>query len=213
MIELCRKNIQISEQDCYDYRSPVRKWRDDLPHLEQDGKLYFVTIRLADSIPAAILSQHIEEYKALAEVSDTSATTEAVCERVKRLSEVIDKYVDQCYGACVFARPDVREQMRNVLLMHDGEDYDLYDYVIMPNHLHLLIKPGIHTSLKAIVSDMKRKSSYYINRLLGRSGKLWQRDYFDRIPRSMNDVCSIIEYIHENPAHLPDDTYHLAKIV
>ena len=76
--------------------------------------------------------------------------------------------------------------------------------VIMPEHVHLALwvnraADGWPHSLPAILKTIKGRSGFQINKKLGRNGTVWQRESFDRIPRSENKLDDHIEYIRQNP--------------
>jgi type I restriction enzyme R subunit len=105
----------------------------------------------------------------------------------------------------------------------------LGDFVIMPNHVHLLITPVADDSagtapgadvernsiryqndamernsfpfvkLEQILKSIKGSSAVACNRLLRRSGALWQVDSYDHIVRSLEQLSAYREYIAQNP--------------
>lgn len=95
------------------------------------------------------------------------------------------------------------ELLQNELHKHDGSLYTLYAYVIMPDHLHMLIKPAcVHSefvSLPRIMHVLKRTSAFRINRELERSGRLWQYEYYDNVIRSRKHFDRVVQYIRRNP--------------
>ena len=204
MIEYSNVNISIGDSDFYDPLTPIYRWRGDLPHWEQDGKLYFVTFRLADSLPAEIVLLKLQEYNQL---RDACQSTEETHLRV--LKDTIDKYLDSGVGKCWLKDLSIREQVIKTLHESDGSDYDLIQYVIMPNHLHLILRTALGKSLKNIIGNIKRKSTYRINRLIGKSVTLWQREYYDYLIRNIQELDILREYIRENPTNLPSSSYHL----
>jgi len=79
----------------------------------------------------------------------------------------------------------------------DGS-YQLGSWVLMPNHLHLILQP-LRPLAKAI-AHLKACSGRDANRLLHRVGKpFWTRDYFDRWIRGREELQRIIRYIERNP--------------
>lgn len=86
-------------------------------------------------------------------------------------------------------------------------------FVIMPNHVHAILilidsERGAASSaptLGKIVRAFKSTSARRANRMLGRSGKVWQRSYFERITRSDRELDAIRRYIEENPIRWNDD--------
>ncbi len=76
-----------------------------------------------------------------------------------------------------------------------GTKYDLIAWVIMPNHVHALIRQRQGGLIAAIVQSWK---TYTAKRILG-TGNLWQRDYWDRFVRDDQHFWRSVHYIHENP--------------
>ena len=84
-------------------------------------------------------------------------------------------------------------------LHFDGERYRLSAWVVMPNHVHLLLTPQDGWPLSRIVKDMKSFTSREANKLLGRRGQFWMEDYFDRYVRDAKHFANAIAYIENNP--------------
>src|SRR5437764_860116 len=72
-------------------------------------------------------------------------------------------------------------------------------YVIMPNHLHMVVAPREARTLVQIMQVVKGFSSREINRAEGKSGSLWQQSYYDRVIRSEAQLRATIDYLHRNP--------------
>lgn len=79
------------------------------------------------------------------------------------------------------------------------ERYMLHAFVVMPNHVHVMVHMIPPNSIAEAVESWKRFTATRINRLLGRSGKLWQEDYWDRFVRDENHYQNAVDYIHHNP--------------
>ena len=71
-------------------------------------------------------------------------------------------------------------------------------WVIMPDHLHWLLVPK-RASLQTVMRRMKSRSAVAINRVLGRSGPIWQKGYHDRNIRNELELNRYLDYIRENP--------------
>ena len=84
----------------------------------------------------------------------------------------------------------------------DGKRYELYDYVVMPNHVHFIILPLDGEQVPDIIHSIKSYTANRINKTLGRKGILWQRDYFDRLIRSVKDYDETAAYILHNALSL-----------
>jgi len=63
----------------------------------------------------------------------------------------------------------------------------------------MIITPYENASLIEILKDLKSAAVHKINRVLGRTGSLWQRESFDRIVRSDENLRRKREYIINNP--------------
>lgn len=81
----------------------------------------------------------------------------------------------------------------------DGVTYRLIAWVIMPNHLHLLLEPIKGAKLADIMQRLKSYTSHEANRMLGRRGHFWNKEYFDRYIRDGNHFAKALRYIEMNP--------------
>ena len=79
----------------------------------------------------------------------------------------------------------------------------------MPNHVHMLIQPLGSHELSRIMYEIKRTSAILINKRLGRTGKLWQSESFDRLVRSPAHLDNCLDYIKANPHGLPPHHFTL----
>jgi putative transposase len=76
--------------------------------------------------------------------------------------------------------------------------YELIAFVVMPNHVHLLVNPKVPAS--KITQFVKGVSAKRANEVLGRTGQaFWQDESFDRWVRSSKEMGNIIRYIEFNP--------------
>jgi REP element-mobilizing transposase RayT len=95
-------------------------------------------------------------------------------------------------------RPEIAQCVVTNLLDGDASRYELHSFVIMPNHVHLLLAPWIE--LAAITRAMKGKSSRQANTLLARTGlPFWQDASFDHWIRHPQQFEKIQAYIERNP--------------
>ena len=181
----------------------------NLPHWNQPGKIQFVSFRLNDSLPQnkiIELRNLIYEFK-----KDHPEPWDVETKKLYRniIGKEEERLLDAGYGRCVLARNDVRKILSNTLHFNNGINYDLIAYVIMPNHVHLLIKPYTDISLQSILHSIKRYSASEINKLLNRRGSLWRREYFDRIVRNEDELKSYLSYIQLNPVNLQQNKYEV----
>lgn len=183
--------------------------RGYLPHWKSDGAVYSVTARLADSLPAHVLDrlrrQHLEAVADCSRSGDLTAVHHAELELVHALR--VDEQLDRGYGSCILGDPRVAAMVLAAVRYFDTERYELIAACVMPNHLHLVLRPLEEWSLSSIMHSIKRYTSREANRILGSSGRNWQHESFDRIIRDAADLERTVRYVLENPdkAHLGED--------
>ena len=95
--------------------------------------------------------------------------------------------------------PKVAEIVQRALVFHDRAKYRLSAWVIMPNHVHLLCTPLSGHSLAEIMHSIKSFTSSEANKMLERSGRFWQKEYFDRYIRNARQFDRTVTYIENNP--------------
>ena len=117
--------------------------------------------------------------------------------------------LDKGLGACVLRRRDLREIVGDSLRHFDGDRYCLGDFVVMPNHVHLIVCLLGDTEIEPQCTSWKRFTARQINRSLGTRGRFWQEESFDHLVRSPEQFDAILRYIANNPAHLPENDYLL----
>lgn len=101
------------------------------------------------------------------------------------------------------SRADIAPVVIEALVHRDREQYILYDYVVMPDHVHLIMKPyvvkGGSRRLSRILQSLKAWTSRRINEVLGRRGPLWQPETYDHIIDGLAEYQKWSAYIHDNP--------------
>ena len=93
----------------------------------------------------------------------------------------------------------------------DGDRYILHAWVIMPNHVHLLVSMAAGIRLEKVIASWKRFSANQIQQRRGTIGGIWQKDYFDRLIRNEGHFRNVVRYIRNNPVkgNLPVGEYQL----
>jgi len=86
-----------------------------------------------------------------------------------------------------------------LLRCRDQATYQLHEFVLMPNHLHLLLTPGIDTTLEKAMQLIKGGSSREIHLRRGGSMPVWQPGFHEWTVRDESDFESRREYIRMNP--------------
>ena len=167
-------------------------WRSRgyLPHYDSAGVVQFVTFRLFDSMPQERRAEW--EHLILADAD--------LRNNPKRM-QAIDNYLDAGYGSCMLRDERVARIMEDTLLKFDGERYRLLAWVVMPNHVHVLIEvmDGAKCSLEAVMHSWKSYTASAGNQILCRKGQFWQKEYFDRYIRDDRHFANVRAYIDNNP--------------
>ena len=173
--------------------------RKNYPHWTQEGCTYFVTFRLADSIPQNRIREY-EELRHKWEEHHQPPYSEQEKNRFNELfSEQVNEWLDGGAGSCCLQNPEVSRIVADTLLHFDGERYELDEWVVMPNHVHVLLKPHSEFELSTILHTWKSYSAHAINEELGRDGRLWQPESYDHIVRDEEELSRIRNYIRHNP--------------
>jgi putative transposase len=125
-----------------------------------------------------------------------------------------NEHLDACHGACVLRRPELARIVADSLRHFDGDRYDLTDFVVMPNHVHVLVAFPDEAALLEHCVSWKRFTATRINQVLKRKGRFWQQDEFDHLVRSLEQFNHVRRYIAENPTRAnlrPGEYVHFSK--
>lgn len=172
-----------------------------LPHWTKEGAIYHVRIRLGDSLPQQVLQAWAEEKKGIIEnaVQKGRALTQSEQKHLEFLhSEKVEKYLDAGHGACLLRQDDVAGIFAQALRHFNDQDYKLFAWCIMPNHVHVVVKPLVK-ELHEIVYSWKWFTAMKANAFLNRRGTFWQREYFDHLLRNQESLERTVEYVWANP--------------
>jgi len=183
--------------------------RDCLPHLRQPNVIYFVTFRLADSLPQEkirILRARRDHWH---EVNPPPHTPEQVREYHTIWTMPLERLGDTGWGSCVLRPALWRAAVAQTLRRGDPDRYRLGAYVIMPNHVHALVQVHTRSQLSEIVQAWKSISAKAINKARNVTGRVWQPEYFDHIVRDRAAYLRLDQYIRNNPKHLPRGDFTL----
>jgi len=92
-----------------------------------------------------------------------------------------------------------RSLVADALKHFAGSRYDLFAYVVMDDHVHVLVALAEGFSLQEIVHTWKSFTTNRLQRLFGRGAAIWQSEYFDRIVRDEAELIEKANYILNNP--------------
>jgi len=178
---------------------PIDKHRHILPHWHQDGVWCFITWRLADSLPQAFIRGWMSERDTWLRGHPKPWEVEIEAEYHQRFSEHYLDLLDQGIGSCLLRQKACADAVEQALQFFNGTRYTLKSYVVMPNHVHVLVRLHDGWPLERIVQNWKERSAKAINAALGTSGTVWQKGYFDRLIRSTPHWEFVEGYILRNP--------------
>jgi len=202
----------------YDPALPVTVTSGHLPHWDQAGATYFITWRTADSIPKDVWvrwrwerSRWLRENGIDPASSDWRRQVEVLSEAqrrdFRRFSKALENELDSCHGACPLRLPECAAIVAEALHHFDGDRYLLGDFVVMPNHVHVLVGGIPREQMLKEVESRKHWTAGGINKLLGRKGRFWQDESFDHLVRSEAAFLRLKRYIAENPAKMRAGDY------
>jgi len=192
----------VSPMVSLDVSSEVRKRQGAyLPHWTQEGATYAVTFRLADSLPREVREEYAREREQLRRMHEQGRlNSTALAYEYRRLySEKVEDQLDRGHGSCVLKEAQNGDLVANALKHFDGERYELLAYCVMPNHVHVIVRPRVGFELKQIVHSWKSYTAHEINQSTGVEGALWQVEYYDHLVRNSQDLSAQIRYVLENP--------------
>ncbi len=167
-------------------------YRRNLPHYQPESGIFFITYRLNFDLPLEIiekLTQHKQQFY------------------------LIDNYLGLCKnGQKYLSNPNIAQIVKDSLFFMNKEQYELYCFCVMPNHVHILIKPqekknGTFYSFAEILKGHKGSTAREANKNLNRTGSFWHKESYDHLVRSQLEFEDTVWYIVNNPvkAHLIDD--------
>jgi REP element-mobilizing transposase RayT len=96
--------------------------------------------------------------------------------------------------------PAERDIVAGAVSYFDSNRYQLYAYVVMDDHVHVILRPLKDHQLSKIIQSLKSYTTKQLWESAERRGAVWQKDYFDRIIRSESDLLEKMQYVLNNPA-------------
>ena len=194
------------------------EYRRHLPHWAQPGCTYFVTFRLGDSLPVVTLDRWRAERTTWLRAHGLQDPAEVVQlpeperrEFHRHFNRRLQEYLDAGEGSCLLRDPRFSSIVASALLFFDTKRCALGDFVVMPNHVHLLVTPFPGWKLTDLLRGWKRFSASEINKLREAQGSLWMDENFDHAVRNREQLDYFRRYIVENPrkARLREGEYAL----
>ena len=125
------------------------------------------------------------------------------CLRVRVASIIGQKFeagLDEHRGECLLRDPASAAIVDGALQYFHGKRYTLLAWSVMPSHVHVVMHLEVGADLSRVLHSWKSYSAKMINRAHGRTGRVWQREYFDRVVRDERELGNVVEYTVNNPA-------------
>ncbi|MDA3893381.1 MAG: hypothetical protein PF517_17090 [Salinivirgaceae bacterium] len=192
------------------------EYRRNLPHIQPQGGMFFITFRLYGSIPVSELEKLSEIY-GNTNNNDTSGNSVKGLKQDKQENyfQALDDYLDSNLNSPYhLSIPNIDKLVSDSIKYRDGKDYKLVCFCIMSNHVHMIIYK-LEKSLDKILKELKSYTGKEALKII-REGKIevlphkknikgisetrfWQPESFDRIVRDRNDMAKKIAYTLNNP--------------
>jgi len=188
-----------------DYKPEYQK---KLPHIQPPGATFFITYRLAGSLPVQIIRQLMEELDQLKRAALTDnlppEQADALYREQRRAFGRFDTALDRAdTGPNWLNRPEIAQQIMDSLFFLNGELFLLDTFCVMSNHVHVVFTPLENEdkpiALSRILHAHKRYTAVEANKMLGLRGKFWEHESYDHVVRDDEELLRIRKYVMNNP--------------
>jgi REP element-mobilizing transposase RayT len=194
----------------YNDREEIEETFHKLPHWQQGEVPIFATFRLSDSLPKEVLNPWLDARDAFLATHPTPWDEATDDLYHSQFSAKLDEYLDAGHGCCALRQPKVSQIVADRFHHFKDHRYQLWSYVIMPNHAHVLFSVHDGEHLPDILKGWKGVSSNSIHKAgLSDLNPFWQPEYFDRLIRGPEHFATVRAYIRDNPvkAYLKPGSY------
>ena len=181
-------------------------YRRNLPHWQPNGAEYFVTFRLAGSLPRTVIEKLKEQRDRF--ISKNKSSDSYLKDKVAfeaHLFKTYDQLLDKAATGPVWLKNEhIAKIAIESIHFYDQKLYDLYAFVIMSNHVHMVFRHlkenhEIDFPVTDIMKSIKSYTGKESNKLLDRSGQFWQCESYDRVIRDDLELENVILYTLSNP--------------
>jgi len=195
-------------------------YKRNLPHYQPDDAIFFVTFRLANSLPRSVVEDLIKENEILERriemMKDKKEKLVLLKDYKKRYFAKFDQLLDSNISGSMWLKENnIAEIIKDSIHHRDKKVYRLFSYCIMPNHVHMLCGTGkvflekeqVDKSnssdevygLTRILQDLKKYTAKESNKILNRKGQFWHNESYDHVVRNVQEFDNITDYIAQNP--------------
>ena len=189
----------------------------NLPHYHISNAAYFITFRLANSLPVHIIQELEAERERQKQLVRAKYSGAQLQDELYKLDKKYFGHFDSWLDRCVEESPrwltdeKVAQIVADEIRALDGERYRLIAYCLMSNHAHVVIDTAEHNfkpehkgatapyPLTDTLKLIKGRTARFCNLALDRSGKYWHHESYDHVVRDQNEYERIVWYTLNNP--------------
>ena len=174
-------------------------FRDQLPHWVAEYGRYAVTLRCRGSLPKEVLESLQQQ---AAHQRAVTPADEVAREEQRRIFLSLEHYLDQGIGHAPFRNASLALTFSRWLAEYHHNGLRFSEWVVMPNHLHLITQPLRSESCEHFRKTwigFKKRSTRFLNGVAKRGGAFWQRSWFDRWIRDAGELAKWQRYLEQNP--------------
>lgn len=184
----------------YSPGSAVSTTSHGLPHWHQQEATFFATFRLADAVPDdALRAFRVQREEWIEMHPPRPWPPDLEREFNRRFTGRFERWLDRGYGSCLLRNSGNAKIVEDTLRHFEGERSRLHAWVVMPNHVHVLASLVGDVTIAQLMKFWKGFTARQINERGGKSGPLWQKNYFDRLIRDWDHFGKCVQYIRRNP--------------
>jgi len=179
-------------------------FRRKLPHYQPKHATYFITFRLAETLPGEAVERLCGEREMkLGLVGQDNILSYKIHKQFfAKYDQLLNKGT---HGPTWLKNDSIAKIVADTIHYWDGKRYTLLCYCIMPNHVHLVIENPVGQldklsyTLSPILHSIKRYTAREANKILQRSGAFWQHESYDHVVRDGKELERVIWYVLNNP--------------
>ena len=174
-------------------------WRGRLPHWEVEEGRYFVTIHLHGAIPADGVAR-IERMAQEVNRQCDQKSADSSLSLMRTVFRDMEQWLDRADRNSLLAEERIASMVMEAIRFRETEGrWIVYEFVLMPSHLHLFLSV-LKETLKESIEDFKRWTGHQAAKLVDLpDGRFWQDEWFDHWSRSEEQDERIVRYIQQNP--------------
>ncbi|MEO5946770.1 MAG: transposase [Chitinophagaceae bacterium] len=175
-------------------------YKRKLPHWQPEEEKFFITYRLAGSLPITVIEKLKEQYLLQKDDSHSQSNEQKAILKENYFTAFENQLENNLNKPHWLKDEAIAKTVMDSLIFRDKEHYTLWAVCIMNNHVHILIStlPG-SPLLNVILQNHKKFTAVQSNKLLNRTGKFWEEESFDTLIRNNDHYYNCVNYILQNP--------------